>query len=293
VTRTVLIIGASGGVGRAAARRFRMEGAAVIAGYRDPAAREALAAMGCRPVRLDVTSEPDLVAVAGEDIDILVNAAGVSQGGPLEELPLGEVRRQFEVNVLGALRAAQLVAPGMRRRGHGRIISVSSVAGQVTIPGMGAYAMSKHALESMSDALRHELGPFGIGVCVIQPGGIDTPFAETERRTFCHGRPEGPYAAFTAQVVDRLSRNPVTLHPDRVARVVHRAAIARHLRPCYRVGGLAHVMLGLYSALPSRVWDRLVPLMTPVPAATPPTGNSGQSRRGEQPAAGPGPAAEQ
>lgn len=293
MTRTVLIIGASGGVGRAAAQRFRMEGAAVIAGYRDPAAREALAAMGCRPVRLDVTSEPDLLTVAAEDIDVMVNAAGVSQGGPLEELPLGEVRRQFEVNVLGALRAAQLVAPGMRRRGHGRIINVSSVAGQVTIPGMGAYAMSKHALESMSQALRHELRPFGVGVSVIQPGGIDTPFAETERRAFRHGRPDGPYASFTAQVVDRLSRNPVALHPDRVARVIYRAATSRRPRPCYCVGGLAHVMLSLYNALPSRVWDRLIPLITPVPAATPPTGTSGQSRRGEQPAAGPGPAAEQ
>lgn len=202
--------------------------------------------------------------MAGEDIDILVNAAGVSQGGPLEELPLGEVRRQFGVNVLGALRAAQLVAPGMRRRGHGRIINVSSVAGRITMPGMGAYAMSKHALESMSQALRHELSPSGIGVSVIQPGGIDTPFAETERRTFRHGRPGGPYADFTAQV----------------ARVVYRAATARHPRPCYRVGGLAHVMLSLYNALPSRMWDRLIPLITSVPAATPPTGTSGQSRRG-------------
>ena len=169
MARTVLITGASGGVGRAVAQLFRADGAIVIAGYRDPAAGEELAAMGCRPVRLDVTNESDVVTATKGDIDVVVNAAGISQGGPLEELPLAALRRQFDVNVLGALRIAQLVAPGMRRRGYGRIVSISSVAGQVTMPGMGAYAMSKHSLESMSAALRQELKAFGIRVSVIQP----------------------------------------------------------------------------------------------------------------------------
>ena len=265
--QTVLITGASGGVGRAVAARFRAVGATVVAGYRDPSAREALAAMGCRPVRLDVTDEADLKAAVDYDVDVLVNIAGVSQGGPLEELPIELVRRQFEVNVLGALRATQLVAPGMRRRGHGRIANISSVAGRLTMPGMGAYAMSKHALEAMSEAMRHELRPFGIAVSVIQPGGIDTPFAEAERRAYHHGRPDGPYGEFTSQVVDRLSRNPLALPPDRVARAVVRVATARHPRPYYRVGGLAHVMLGLYHVLPTRLWDRLVPTIAPVPTA--------------------------
>lgn len=266
MARTVLITGASGGVGRAVAQRFRADGATVIAGYRDPAACEALAAMGCQPVHLDVTAEPDLRTATKGDIDVVVNTAGASQGGPLEELPLDALRRQFDVNVLGALRVTQLVAPGMRRRGYGRIVNISSVAGQVTMPGMGAYAMSKHSLESMSAALRQELKAFGIGVSVIQPGGIDTLFAETERRTFRHGRPDGPYADFTTRVVDRLSRNPVALQPEHVARVVHRAATAKHPRPCYRVGGLAQIMLGVHRILPSRVWDRLVPKITPTPA---------------------------
>ncbi|MEY9859447.1 NAD(P)-dependent dehydrogenase (short-subunit alcohol dehydrogenase family) [Catenulispora sp. GAS73] len=267
MTQTVLVTGASGGVGRAVAQRFRADGATVLAGYRDPAAVDALVAMGCRPVRLDVTSESDLVDAIEEaaDIDIVVNAAGISQGGPMEELPLAALRRQFEVNVLGALRVVQLVAPGMRRRGHGRIVNVSSVAGLVTFPGMGAYAMSKHALESMSQALRQELKPFGIGVSVVQPGGVDTAFAEAERRTFLHGRPEGPYAAFTAEVVDRLSRNPMPLAPDGVARTIVRAATARRPRARYRVGTVAHVMLGLHDLLPNRMWDRLLPLMAPTP----------------------------
>jgi NAD(P)-dependent dehydrogenase (short-subunit alcohol dehydrogenase family) len=269
MTRTVLVTGASGGVGRAVAQRFRDGGATVLAGYRDPAAAGALAEAGCRPVRLDVTSESDIAeVVAAADIDIVVNAAGVSQGGPLEELPLAALRRQFEVNVLGALRVAQLVAPGMRRRGDGRIVNVSSVAGLVTFPGMGAYAMSKHALESMSQALRHELRPFGIGVCVIQPGGIDTPFAEAERRTFLHGAPEGPYAAFTAEVVERLRHNPMPLQADKVARTIVRAATARRPRARYRVGTIAHVMLGLHDALPDRLWDRLVPMISPTPPRT-------------------------
>ena len=271
MTQTVLVTGASGGVGRAVAQRFRNDGATVLAGYRDPAAVHALVAMGCQPVRLDVTDESDLMAAIKDapDIDVLVNAAGVSQGGPLEELPLAALRRQFEVNVLGALRTAQLVAPGMRLRGHGRIINVSSVAGRITFPGMGAYAMSKHALESMSQALRHELKPFGIGVSVIQPGGIDTPFAEAERRTYLHGLPEGPYAEFTVEVIERLSHNPAPLSADKVARTILRAATARHPKGQYRVGTIAHVMLGLHDALPGRLWDRLLPMMAPTPKLMP------------------------
>lgn len=268
MSQTVLVTGASGGVGRAVAQRFRDAGATVLAGYRDPAAAEALAAMGCRPVRLDVTSEADLTGVirGAGGIDVVVNAAGTSQGGPMEELPLAAFRQQFEVNVLGALRVAQLVAPVMRGRGHGRIVNVSSVAGLVTFPGMGAYAMSKHALESMSQALRHELKPFGIAVSVVQPGGIDTPFAETERRTFLHGRPQGPYAAFTAEIVERLSRNPMPLPADKVARTILRAATARRPKAQYRVGTIAHVMLGLHDLLPGRIWDRLLPMMAPTPS---------------------------
>ncbi len=217
MAQTVLVTGASGGVGRAVAQRFRADGAIVIAGYRDASAREELAATGCRPVRLDVTEESEVVTATRGEIDIVVNAA--------------------------------------------------SVVGQVTMPGMGAYAMSKRGLESMSEALRQELKAFGIRVSVIQPGGIETPFAETERRIFRQSRPDGPYAGFTAEVVDGLGRNPVALHPERVARVVHRAATARHPRTHYRVGGLAHAMLDLHRTLPSRVWDRLVPMITPTPAA--------------------------
>ena len=142
----------------------------------------------------------------------------------------------------------------MRRRGYGRIVNISSVTGRVTMPGMSAYAMSKHALESMSDALRQELKAFGVLVSVIQPGGIDTPFTETERRTFRHGQPDGPYADFTAGVVERLGRNPVALRPERVAHTVYRAATANRPRPYYRVGVLAHIMLGLYHMMPSGVW---------------------------------------
>ena len=270
MAQTVLVTGAGGGVGRAVAQRFRDGGATVLAGYREQAAADALAAMGCRPVRLDVTSESDLVETiqGAADIDIVVNAAGISRGGPLEELPLATLREQIEVNVLGALRVAQLVAPGMRRRGHGRIVNVSSVAGLVTFPGMGAYAMSKHAVESMSQALRHELKPFGIGVSVIEPGGMDTPFAEAERRTFLHGRPDGPYAEFTAAVVERLSHNPMPLPADKVARTIVRAATARRPKARYRVGTIAHVLLGLHDTLPARLWDRLVPMISPTPSPT-------------------------
>ena len=141
--------------------------------------------------------------------------------------------------MLGALRTAQLVAPGMRLRGHGRIINVSSVAGRIRFPGMGAYAMSKHALES------------------VRQNGAPTSTVF----------PKVPMAEFTAEVIERLSHNPAPLSADKVARTILRAATARHPKGRYRVGTIAHVMLGLHDALPGR----LLPMMAPTPkTAVPP-----------------------
>jgi short-subunit dehydrogenase len=109
-------------------------------------------------------------------VDLLINNAGFGLNGPVEELPIDEIRRQFETNVFGLVRMSQLVLPGMRRKGSGRIINVGSVGGTFTAPGAGAYHASKWAVESFTDALRYEVQSFGVDVILIQPTGVYTQF---------------------------------------------------------------------------------------------------------------------
>lgn len=267
----VLITGANSGIGAATAQLFVERGHRVYGGCRSEAAAAQLRSIGCQPVELDVTVGESMRAavdaIEQDDlaVGVLVNCAGYSQGGPLEELPLAALRGQFEVNVIGMLAMTQFVLPGMRRNGTGRIINLSSVAGRITMAGMGAYSMSKHAVEAQTCALRYELAGTGIDVVTIQPGGVATPFGQTETRLYHHGARGGPYERFTERVVARLNDNPMQLAPATVARTIHRAAVRRHPRRTYRVGALAKVMLGLHDVLPRMIWDRLITSAAPVP----------------------------
>ena len=131
-------------------------------------------------------------------VGALVNNAGYSLSGAVESVPLDEARRQFETNVFGLARLTQLVLPGMRREGRGRIVNVTSMGGKLTFPGGGWYHASKHAVEALSDALRFELQGFGIDVVVVEPGLIDTGFADAATASIPVGAE--PYEAFNAAV---------------------------------------------------------------------------------------------
>ena len=202
--KTVIVTGASEGIGRETARLFAAAGARVVAAARNAERLDSLAKEIERDggeaiavptdVRDDAAVEA-MVRTAVErfgGIDILVNNAGYGMFGPLAETPLDEVRALFEVNVFGALRCARAVVPEMRRRGGGAIVNVSSVVGKLTIPYMGAYCATKHALNSMSEALRAELREDGINVITVMPGRIDTSFGENAVR-YGYG-PVGAYA---------------------------------------------------------------------------------------------------
>ncbi len=183
----VLVTGASSGIGHATARALAAAGYVTVATARDPAALADLAAVGCQTLALDVTDEGALTAAvrtveqAHGGVAVLINNAGYGEMGPLEEVPIAALRRQFETNVVGAARLCQLVLPGMRRRGYGRIVNVSTMGGVMAMLGGGAYYASKHALEALSDALRAEVAPFGIAVVVIQPGLVWSGFNATAR----------------------------------------------------------------------------------------------------------------
>src|SRR4051795_3355982 len=199
--RNVLITGCSTGIGHATAARLAAGEWTVYATARQIETLADLEAAGCRVLALDVTDEASMeagVAAVEGGVSVLINNAGYSQSGALETLPMESVRRQFETNVFGSLRMAQLVLPGMRAAGAGKIVNVSSMGGKLTFPGGGAYHATKYAIEAMSDALRMEVARFGVDVICIEPGLIRTEFGSTAAGSV--SADDGPYADFNAAV---------------------------------------------------------------------------------------------
>jgi NAD(P)-dependent dehydrogenase (short-subunit alcohol dehydrogenase family) len=275
-SQPVLITGCSTGIGRATAERLARAGHTVYATARRPESIEALERSGCRTLALDVTSEESMsAAVASVEeaegaVGVLVNNAGYSQNGAVETVALDDVRAQFETNVFGLLRMCQLVLPGMRRRGEGRIVNISSMGGRFTFPGGGVYHATKHAVEAISDAMRFEVAGFGVQVVVIEPGIIRTNFGETAAGSVA-STGDGPYAKFNAAVAEanaNASDGPFGKlggEPDDVAQVIEKAIAARRPRPRYRVTPSAHVLIAQRRLLPDRAWDRVVRTAFPRP----------------------------
>jgi short-subunit dehydrogenase len=203
-------------------------------------------------------------------VGALVNNAGYSQSGALETLPLDNVRKQFETNVFGLLRMSQLVLPGMRRAGTGRIVNIGSMGGKLTFPGGGAYHATKYAVEAISDAMRFEVQGFGVQVVLIEPGLITTEFANTAVASV-DAAADGPYAAFNAAVAkstEAVYRGPMRRlggGPDAVAKVVRKALDSPHPRPRYRVTPSATLAMAQRKVTPDRLWDRAMRAQFPVP----------------------------
>lgn len=276
ISRSVLVTGCSSGIGRATAERLARSGWTVYASARRLEAIASLEEAGCRLLQLDVTDEESLRAAVEEveraegAVGVLVNNAGYSQSGAVESVPLDEARRQLETNVFGLVRLTQLVLPGMRRQGWGRVVNVSSMGGRLTFPGGGWYHASKHAVEALSDALRFEVQGFGIDVVVIQPGLIRTGFAEAAVGSI--ELDDGPYARFNAAVgaatagayESGLARM-LGGGPDAVAKAIERAAKAKRPRTRYRVTASAGLFMTLRRLLPDRAWDALVGRTYPKP----------------------------
>lgn len=282
MSRAVLITGCSSGIGRAAAERLSGAGWPVYAAARDVEDIADLAARGCRPLPLDVTDEGSMRAAVEEveraegAVGVLVNNAGYSQSGAIEAVPMERVRRQFETNVFGLVRMCQLVLPGMRRQGWGRIVNLSSMGGRLTFPGGGYYHATKHAVEAISDALRFEVAGFGVEVVVIEPGLIRTRFAETATGSLDGLRaPDDPYGAFEAAVArvtrENYERGPflgLGGGPGVVAETIERAISSERPRARYAVTPSAHLFMGLRRLLPDRAWDALLGHFYPRPGAS-------------------------
>jgi short-subunit dehydrogenase len=276
----VLVTGCSSGIGRATAERLARGGHAVYATARRPESIEDLARSGCKLLALDVCDDETMVTAvkavesAEGTVGVLVNNAGYGQDGPVEAVPIEAVRRQLETNVVGPLRLMQLVLPGMRRAGRGRIVNVSSMGGRITIPGGGVYHASKYALEALSDALRFEVRGFGVDVVLVEPGLIRTRFGETVMGGLPGSEEGSPYATFnealTKQIASAYSGilgKLVAAGPDSVAKAIEKAIAADRPRARYVVTPTARLMIELHRLLPARAFDLIMRTQFPTPGA--------------------------
>lgn len=269
--RAVVVTGASTGIGAEAALRLAGAGFTVFAGVRNDAAAAALTARhaAIRPLSLDVTDPVQIAAAvrsveaSGLELAALIANAGIAVGGPLEYLPLDEVRRQFEVNVFGALAVAQAFLP-LLRAARGRLVFVGSISGRLVVPLVAPYAASKFALRAFADGLRAELAPAGVAVALIEPGSVKTPIWEKGRASRERLTRLLPPVALThyGRKLDRLfadldAQERVGMPVARVGDAILHAVTDTHPRTNY-VLGLPARLGAIVALLPTRVRDRLV-----------------------------------
>jgi NAD(P)-dependent dehydrogenase (short-subunit alcohol dehydrogenase family) len=279
ISKAVLISGCSTGIGRSTAERLAAKGWTVYATARKVDSIRDLAGKGCKVLALDVCNEDSIrAAVAAVEqaegaVGVLINNAGYGQEGAVEEVPMDEVRRQFETNVFGLTRLTQLALPGMRRQRWGKIVNLSSMGGKLTFPGGGFYHATKHAVEALSDALRFEVRGFGIDVVVIEPGPIKTRFGDTAIESIhSAGASASPYAAFNATVAQKVREayeGPMAMMaagPEAVAAVIEKAITARRPKSRYPVTAAARFLMGLRRWLPDRAFDAFLRTQFPPPS---------------------------
>lgn len=263
-----LVTGATSGIGEATARRLQERGYLVFAAGRNPEALNNLRSHGLQARALDVTDEAAAARLVEEidsehgGVDVLVNSAGYPLPCPLEQVALSELRRLFETIVVAALHLSQLVLPGMRARGAGRIVTIGSTAGRFTSPGAGAYHVVKYGVEALSLSLGAEVAPFGVRVVLIDPTGVRTPLVTSQFDT-AHDYPDDdPYGRFKrryAETTRRLATTPGTLiDADTVARAVLRAVEAKNPKPRYIVGASGKATMLARRLLSDRTWNRIM-----------------------------------
>ena len=274
MSNTVLITGASTGIGAACAIRLAAAGMHVYAGVREDADGAALLAQNAAlitPLHIDVT-DADSIAAAVATLDAqlgdaglngLINNAGIAIGGPLEVLPMNEIRRQFDVNVFGALAVTQAFLPQLRRA-RGRIVNMGSIAGRIALPFLGPYCMSKSALRAMTHALRLEVDAWGIDVALVEPGAIATPIwkksnaaadvmqATLQNDTLAH---YSRHLEGIRRVIAKAEEQAISA--DAVARAVEHALTAAHPKTEYLVGNDARMRAAINAVLPQFLQDKL------------------------------------
>lgn len=273
--KSVLVTGASTGIGRASALRLDAAGWRVFAGVRREEDAEALREAGSErlaPLFLDVTDGEQIAAAAAligagpEGLDGLVNNAGVAIPSPLETMPIADFRRQVEINLTGHVAVTQAMLPAIRRAG-GRVVFISSIGGRIAFPLTGAYHAAKFGIEAVGDVFRQELAPWGLRVSIVEPGSIDTPIwergeraadevgARSSQRESLYGRAIENYRKVIKDTAER------GIPPQKVAKAIEHALSARRPRGRYLVGLDAKVQARIKPLIPTPVFDRIVAKM--------------------------------
>jgi NAD(P)-dependent dehydrogenase (short-subunit alcohol dehydrogenase family) len=267
MNKTALVTGASAGIGEATVKRLLADGYIVYAAARRMDRMAPLAAAGARLIALDLTDDASIIAAVERirsetgRLDVLVNNAGYGSYGALEDVPLAEARRQFEVNLFGAARLIQLALPIMRKQKSGKIVNVSSVGGKFGGAFGAWYHATKHALEGLSDSLRVELIPFGIDVIVIEPGAIRTEWGDIALESLLARSGDtayGPYVRRAQKAFKSVTTSRLPSPPEVVANIIAAATRARRPRTRYPAGGGAPIFLLLRRLLSDRMMDRLM-----------------------------------
>jgi short-subunit dehydrogenase len=264
MAKTVLITGASSGIGKATAIYLAQNGYVVYGAARRMDRLNDLKEYGIKPVLLDVTSDNSIVhcinSIVDESgsIDILVNSAGLGSYGALEDVPMAEAKNQLEINLFGAARLIQLVLPGMRKNNYGKIVNISSIGGKVGLPMGCWYHASKFAIEGLSDSLRNEVRQFGVDVIVIEPGGTKSEMMSIGGDNLLRVSGHTVYSKFAAtlkksyDVMEKNSSEPLT-----IAKLIKEGIEATKPKTRY-VGAMAKPMLFLRNILSDRVFDKLL-----------------------------------
>lgn len=264
--RIALVTGASAGIGKCIVRRLLAQGWIVYGAARRVEQMADIAGEGAKVLPLDVVDEASMTRAVTRlletegRIDALVNNAGYGSYGAVEDVPVAEARRQFEVNVFGLARMCQLVLPAMRRQHSGTIVNISSMGGRGWTPLGGWYHATKHAVEVLSDALRVEVQPFGVHVVVVQPGRIESEWSATAAHTLRETSRSSAYRAQAEPLAALLEDYSGAAAPDVVANAVARALSARKPRRRYAVPADAKVSIFLHWLLPDAAWEWLTGL---------------------------------
>ena len=265
--KVALVTGASSGIGKMIAHELQDAGFQVYAAARRVDHMNDLKGEGVVPVSLDLTKDDSICAcvrqvlTAEGQIDVLVNNAGYGSYGAVEDVPLEEARRQFEVNLFGMARLIQLVTPAMREQRSGKIVNISSMGGKIWTKFGGWYHAAKYAVEGLSDCLRMELKPFGIDVIVVEPGGIKTDWGIIAANNLKKTSSSGAYAEMADKAADGMIRNysgNMLTKPEKIARTVRRAVTKRRPRTRYLVGFGAKPMVWTHRIFGDRIFDWVI-----------------------------------
>ncbi|NED82973.1 SDR family NAD(P)-dependent oxidoreductase [Streptomyces sp. SID11233] len=288
-SRAILLTGASSstgrssGTGKAVALRLHRAGWPVYATARQPEALAELEAEGIRVLQLDVNDEDSMTAVVDKitaehgSVGTLINNAAYSLNGTIGETPMDEVRSQFETNIFGLCRLTQLVLPGMRAQGSGRVVMMSSIFGQFATPGRGYYQATKHALEAISDSLRLEVDTFGIKVVLVEPSPVLGGFVPMSVADLGMSGQErgGVYDDFWRYFVDwhgayRETEKPsgrgrMAVRAETVAKVIEKAVTIDNPKIRYRIGMPSRLLPRMRWTIGDRMFERFVRAFFPIP----------------------------